>query len=278
MSATIRGFGFNEVKPQPGFTATKSKEGGWTGSHSFAIKRIAWNNASVRGQFAQGTAITELDPDLPSYWNFMKIVEPRVTSEEGDIIIVETTIAGGEGAQYGDGDELADGIVPSYRLNGQLQEFPLSQHPRWVALTALQKEALAGMIDGGIFLNYATDVFGYRDESQNFYPFSAYSGIATGDCLAFAKLIAEGTTTYLKPVFTWTESTQGDGPLTGAQINKLGRISNPRGNPPEPNGTRDWMLTSAFQEERGDLYTTDLEWTLSERGGHNQLLYAEDEE
>jgi hypothetical protein len=38
------------------------------------------------------------------------------------------------------------------------------------------------------------------------------------------------------------------------------------------------MLTSAFQEKRGNLYTTDLEWTLSERGGHNQLLYAEDEE
>jgi hypothetical protein len=35
------------------------------------------------------------------------------------------------------------------------------------------------------------------------------------------------------------------------------------------------MLTSAFQEQRGDLFTTDLEWTLSEKGGHDAFLYEE---
>jgi hypothetical protein len=34
------------------------------------------------------------------------------------------------------------------------------------------------------------------------------------------------------------------------------------------------MLTGAFQEQRGELYTTDLEWTLSEKGGHDEFLYV----
>ena len=74
---------------------------------------------------------------------------------------------------------------------------------------------------------------------------------------------------------TWTESTQGASGLTSAQLNLLGNIATPRGNPPEPSGTRDWMLTSAFQEERGELFVTDLEWTLSEKGGHDSFLYDE---
>jgi hypothetical protein len=275
--STIYGFGFNEVKPQPGFTATKSKEGGWAGSHSFAIKRIAWGNASVRGRFAQGTAITDLDPDLPSYWNFMKIVEPRVTSEEGDIIKVEVTIAGGEGATYDEGD-LAANTEPTYSLRGQLQDAPFSIHPKWAALSTLEKGGLGLLLNGLAIFDPPTGKVGQFDYSANVFNATQAGGvdviITSADGLLFANLINSGETTYLRPTFTWTESAQGTGGLTNAQINLLGNIAIPRGNPPEPSGTRDWMLTSAFQEERAELFTTELEWTLSEKGGHNQLLYV----
>ena len=97
------------------------------------------------------------------------------------------------------------------------------------------------------------------------------------DALEFAKVIARGETTYLRPVITWTESTQGSDGLTPAQLNKLGKIATVRGDPPQPADTRDWMLTSAFQEQSGELITTDLEWTLSEKGGHDDFLYDETE-
>jgi hypothetical protein len=61
--------------------------------------------------------------------------------------------------------------------------------------------------------------------------------------------------------------------MTAAQLNKLGRISTPRGGPPTPTGSRNWMLTGASQEQRGDLYQTQLEWSLSEREGHDSFLY-----
>lgn len=277
MSATIKGFGFSDVRPQPGFTATRGEAGGWTGSHTFAILRSAWANASIRNRFAKGVAVTTLDTELNAFWEFLKVVEPRVTHEEGDFIFVETSLAGGGGAQYGDGG-LSDDAEPTYRLNGQLQEAPLSQHSKWAALTDLEKAALGFLIRGELVYDEPSNSVGTRTELSFFVEEDSAGNdfvLTTPDAIEFAKLIATGVTTYLRPSFTWTESTQGTDQLTGAQINALGRISNPRGSPPEPSGARDWMLTGAFQEERGDLITTDLEWTLSERGGHNTFLYED---
>jgi hypothetical protein len=265
MSA-IFGISATDIFPQPGFTATQSENGGWVGKHSFAVRRTAWNSAFVRSQFVNGTSITTLDPDLSSFFAFMVVSKVEVTGEEGDFIIVGTECAGGAATQFGD-EGLGTGSQPTYQLNGSLQDAPLSQHPKWIALGDTEKTNLGLLIEGGLAL--LDNQYFIFDEALNEQTFED----PTGDELEFAKLIAQGETTYSRPVITWTESTQGNAQLTAAQLNKLGKISTPRGSPPEPSGTRDWMLTNAYQEERGDLYSTDLEWTLSESGGHNSFLY-----
>jgi hypothetical protein len=274
--STIYGFPASEIKPQPGFNATRDEKGAWTGTHSFAIRTTAWSNGAVRAQFAKGTSITLVDPGLAAYWEFLKIVEQTVTSEEGGFTMVQTKLSGGEG-QF-DEDELSDEAQPKYRLEGQLQDAPLSMHPKWVALTDEQKTALGFLISGNLVFDEGQGkvcrIIGDAPTPDKFFdPFLPYDLIIVGDALEFAKVIARGETTYLRPTFIWTESTQGADKLTNAQINLLGNISVPRGSPPEPAGTRDWMLTSAFQEQNGELYTTDLQWTLSEKGGHDEFLY-----
>ena len=275
--STIKGFGFNEVKAQPGFSARKLESGGWTGNHSFAILRTAWSNASVRNQFAKGVAITAIDPDLDAYFAFMSVVESEVVSEEGDFIMVSVTIAGAAGATYGEGG-LSDDADPSYRFNGQLQDAPFSTHSKWAPLSDTFKWALGEMINGNARASQEFTQAGNYDDEGFFTPLrdSTQTSITfTGDAIEFCKRIAQGETTYLRSSATWTESAQGTDGLTAAQINALGNISTPRGSPPEPNGGRDWMLTSAFQETRGEMKTTDLEWTLSEKGGHDSFLYDE---
>ena len=143
--STIRGLGLFDAEPQPGFTATQDENGGWTGRHSFAIRRTAWANSSVRGKFAKGVAITSIDTGLAGYWSFMKIVTKEVTSEEGDFITVTVANSGAQGATYGEGGENPD---PTYRLSGQLQDAPLSMHPKWAPLSAEQKTALGHLITG----------------------------------------------------------------------------------------------------------------------------------
>lgn len=278
MSATIKGLGFSDVEPQPGFTATRDENGGWTGRHTFAIRRTAWANGSVRSKFAKGAAITGLDPNLSVFWEFCKIVSVEVTSEEGDFTMVTAQFSGGQGATYDDGD-LTEDAEPTYRLSGQLQDAPLSMHPKWEALTDGDKEFLGWMITGQANLypgttNYIVRSFDLPDDTSGPTLPPAQHEVAD-DAFEFAKRIARGETTYSRPIITWTESTQGTDGLTNAQLNKLGNISTPRGSPPEAAGTRDWMLTSAFQEQRGELFTTDLEWTLSEKGGHDEFLYEQ---
>jgi hypothetical protein len=274
MSATLKGFSFSDVKPQPGFTATRQENGGYIGRHSFAISRAAWESGAAN-QFSKGQPITSFDDSLPFSWNFLKIVETEIVSEEGDIVMIGVTLSGAQGASYGEDDEAPD---PTYRLSGQLQDAPLSMHPKWAALEDIEKAALGYLIRGELVYDEPTNGVGTRDE-RTFWIESDSSGaeleLTSEDGIAFAKLIARGETTYSRPVITWTESAQGTDGLTNAQLNKLGNISTPRGDPPEASGTRDWMLTSAFQEQRGDLFTTDLEWTLSEKGGHDPFLYED---
>jgi len=275
--STIHGFSASEIKPQPGFNATRDEKGAWTGTHSFAIRTTAWSNGAVRAQFAKGTSITLVDPGLASYWQFLKIVEQTVTSEEGGFTMVQTKLSGGEG-QFDD-DELSDEAVPTYRLNGQLQDAPFSEHPKWIALTPDQKAALGHCINGTLVFDSDAEKVCRIDANAAvaadfFDPFLPYDSIITGDCLEFAKLIGQGETTYRRPTYTWTESTQGSDQLNAAQLNLLGNISEPRGGPPNPGAGRNWMLTGAFQEQRGELYTTDLEWTLSEKSGYNSFLYG----
>lgn len=279
--ATIRGLGFSDIDPQPGFTATKAENGGWTGNHKFAIRRTAWANASVRGQFAKGVAITSLDPGLASFWNFMTVSTVTVDSEEGDFTMVTVGITGAQGATYGE-DEEPEESATTYRLSGQLQDAPFSMHPKWKALGASDTEGLGLLINGQAIYDPATRKVGQFDFDAGVFR-AIKSGdtevvISEGDAAEFATRINAGETTYLRPTFTWTESTQGNSGLSDAQLNKLGNTATPRGNPPTPSGGRDWMLTSAFQEETGGLYRADLEWTLSERGGHDAFLFSEGEE
>jgi hypothetical protein len=273
--STIRGIRSSDVLPQPGFTATRQENGGYIGRHSFAVLRTAWGGSGVTGRFVKGTPITSLDPDLSFSWAFLKVVEAEVVSEEGDITIVSVTLSGAQGASYGESGEAPD---PTYRLSGQLQDAPLSLHPKWAALSEIFRWALGELINGNRRPSKEFTQVGTYDEEDFFTPAEDTSSAPitlTGDAIEFCKIIARGETTYLRPVITWTESAQGTDGLTNAQLNKLGNISTPRGSPPEAAGTRDWMLTSAFQEQNGEMFTTDLEWTLSEKGGHDDFLYAE---
>lgn len=273
----IFGIGTSDIVAQPGFTATESQEGGWTGSHSFMIRRTAWNSEFVRNQFAVGREITLIDPNLSTFFSFLKIASINVTSDEGDFILVQTSLAGaggGSAGQYG-----ADGAIrPVYRLTCSLQDAPLSDHPKWKTFTAIEKEALSGMISGDLVFDEPSDGVGTRDE-RSFWLESNSNGdpftLTTLDAIEFAKIIAAGQTTYQKPAMVWTESTQGTAGLSFDQIQKLGKIDTPGGNPPEPSGVRDWMLIGAFDEETGGLHRTELEWTMSEAGGFNETLYKE---
>jgi hypothetical protein len=279
--ATQHGLRINEIYPAPGFQPKQSENGGVTASHSYTLLAQSWNNSTVRNKFARGNSIATIDPNIGAQWSYLTVASKTLDFQEGGYLVVSVEFSGSATAQYGDGDGISDDAPPVYRLEGRLSEKPLSEHPKWQDLDSSQKFALGELIEGNVKAKYDwTQVGNYElvegfSWGISFVPLEDAEGpiTLTGDAIEFAKLIAAGEITFLSPTITWTETTQGSDGVTSAQLNKLGKISSPRGGPPTPSGSRDWMLTGAGQEQRGDLKQTSLEWTLSEREGFNSFLY-----
>jgi hypothetical protein len=271
MAATIFGFGTDELKPQPGLSISRSESGGWSATHEIIIK--ASDFADVSSNFARGTLLSALDPTVPDpFKDFLAIDTVQFVRSEGDLYVFSVTATGGE-AQYNSDPEdpgLSANALPTYTLTGQLQDVPFSMHPKWKALTDYNKSLLGDLLEGVLTYNIGSNILYFADKEKSskdqFDPTSA-------DAIDFAKRIQQGQTTYQKSSYTWTESTEGADQLTEPQINKLGKIATPRGTPPEATLERDWMLTNVSQSQSGELYRTNLEWTLSEEDGWDEFLY-----
>ena len=305
MAATLLGCNTG-IKPQPGFSAKKMENGGWQATHEFYV--VASEFDSLSDSFAKGTYLVALDPDIPSvFHSILRISEVEVTRVEGDYIVVSVTATGGSSQFESDQEELTDEAAPTYTLTGSLSEKPLTEHPKFKLLTPFEQDILQRVfnkepdftynpefaaptsIEGPI--GYYKEVFPDEgDTSPGAIQYSELIWISrtSGDlpptpirlsetATEFADRIAKGIQTYLVPQLTWTESTQGADKLTPQQLNKLGKISEPRGNPPTPTDGRNWMLTSATQQQRGELFDTDLEWSLSDSEGHDPFLYGTEE-
>ena len=268
MAATILGFDFNEMKPQPGLSIVRSENGAWTATHEIVIK--AADFADLSANFARGNLLTEVDPNIPSPFDeFLKIDTVTFVRSEGDLITFSVNATGGF-AQF-ENEELAPGVEPTYQLTGQLTNADFSQHRKWKELLDGDKRLLGMLLSGLLNYDITDDILFLNNEANAKVAY--IDQLNSPDGIEFAIRIQQGQSTYEKATFTWTETTEGLDQLTAAQINKLGQIATPRGSPPEPAGTRNWMLTSASQSQTGELYRTTLEWSLSDEGGHDEFLY-----
>jgi hypothetical protein len=293
MAATIFGFTANEIKPQPGFNAQVSDNGGWTATHEFAVK--ASDFASVAGQFAKGSHLITLDPSIPAMFDFLQITETAVSRIEGDLVFLSVTATGTDIDQWESGEDpaLSTAALPTYSLRGALTERPILSHPKIIDLeNPYELDLLTRLLDGDEQCRYnsALNQFGFfaaesdviagpatENITQTWFalvnPSTSEPYVLSAACQDFAKRIAKGDTTYQVPSITWTETTEGDTGLNNTQLNKLGKISTPRGNPPAPGGSRNWLLTSATSDQQGLLYRTQLEWTLSDENGWDAFFY-----
>jgi hypothetical protein len=276
--STLHGIVNNQIYAQPGFSASRDDKGGWRGSAEFVVTAATWSQSYWRAQFSNGTSITTLDPTLDPFFSFLTVESQTVTRNEGGLVTVVVELTGSSEAQYNEGD-LSEGSLPTYRLEGRISEMPIAEHPKWKNLTSDEKWALGNFISGDFVAASDFSSVGTHEEYDyrlTYYPAIDNNGSPitfSADAVEFIKIIAGGDTSYMVPTITYTESTQGSDPMTAAQLNKLGKISTPRGNAPAVSGDRDWMLTSASQEQRGELYQTTIEWTLSEREGWDTFLY-----
>lgn len=271
---TLHGINSGVIYPQPGFTVTQDQNGTWTATRDYSMRTETWNLYSIRSLFARGTFIYLLDNTLPVFWNFLTVTDKSIVHEEGGIITISVSFNGSLGFQF-DNDGLSEDVLPTYRLEGRLMELPLSEHPKWKALSADEQYSLGNYLEGRVLYGKPDEV---ATEKKIFWPelnnvYFSNEQIASADGIKFRNLITEGVKSYTMPTVTYTETTTGDEPIPPTQLNKLGKISTPRGTPPTVTGGYNWMLTGASQEQRGEVYQTSFEWTLSGESGWDDFLY-----
>jgi len=272
MAATILGFTTNEIKPQPAFKAKQAENGGWTAQHEFIVK--AADFAAVQSDFAKGTPLSDLDPDLLTFFDFLAISDVQVIRAEGDLITLAVTATGSNSGQFdttGEEPALGSGALPTYDLQTNSIALPFSMHPKWIDLEDADKKTLGMLLNGDYFFDFADDQIYSELEDGSKY-LSAFQ-LSSLNAIAFARLIQQGETTWDSSEIVWLESTEGTTPISSAILAQHMKISTPRGTPPDTGDGSDWMLTEVSQSQTGELYRTRLGWKLSQRGGHNSFLY-----
>jgi hypothetical protein len=276
---------------QPGYSVTRNEEGGFSAVATYyVISDLAKDIINI---LPPGRPITSFDSgQIGIDYPFLAVSSVSIEFEEAGVTAIRINYSGGASEQY-DEEELTGSIgggggggappesspeipVPVYRIEARIVEVPFSDHPKFRALSDVDKTVLGKLIIGDFEIDPLGDKVGYYDQVSDAWRYFKSGGsiyTLTGNALRFAELITQGQTSYRGASISYIETTQGASPMTPAQLRKLGKISNPRGNPPSV-GDRNWMLVSASQEQRGALYQTSIEWELAPNDdGFDQFLY-----
>ena len=280
--AKILGHTTNSIVPQSDFSASKNENGGWTASQSFQILKGSLDNLAVKGKFPGGATLRSLDPDCDDLFAFLRLSKVlSIRTVDGGWTRITVEFVG-----FSDGTSTSDPPlstpIPTYTKRGALSEAPLDEHPKWKDLTNLEKWYLGQMITGELMMNQALTLVGHYQEDtfgRTFVQATDNSDdpiTRTGDALDFAKRIAQGKTTYKFGTYEYTHRWEDNVGISAAQMNKLGKIATPSGNPPKPGTGRDWMMTGVNEEQYGSgdfRFTNEITYLLSDEGGHDDFLY-----
>ena len=274
MSAEVYGLSVGDFIVQNDFSASRSDKGGWTATQSFLAIKGSLNDTAFRNKFADGTKLTELDPNADVYFERLQLQSADVQDAEGPYQKTLVNFAGYAGSE--ENPEEAQPIVPVYSLKGGLRSRSIVEHPDVLALTEVQR----GLVKDTITDEYVWDFTDSKLKMRNGDQTNAFIAVMkpteiqpAGKAVTFWQLASHGIISYDSPTFFWRKTWQSEVGLKASDLNDLGKVSVPDGDPPEAGGTRDWRLVDASQENRGALFDNSLEWELSERGGWDSNLY-----
>ena len=279
-----------DIIPQMGFAPTQNQNGGWSATRSYYMLAETWESQSTLDDFRRGRSITDVDDTVSNIYEFLKIESKQVNYEDSGTVLLTVNYTGSPDTQYGgsaDGPELSDEALPVYRLEGRLRDVPILEHPKFKKLKEDNEDEFNALsrIYSGDARPYTTTA-GPQAVEQNFdgqwvivtKDDDTELVFTTEDGIEFYKLLQNGQTTYQATAYVWTETTEGREKLDKTEVEDLGYIyDDPRGFPFTLPDDRNWLLTSASQEQQGELYRTTIEWMASEPEGWNEFLYTKDD-
>jgi hypothetical protein len=271
----------NSIVPQDDFNASQNENGGWQATQSFRIRKGDLDNYRVKEAFPSGATLQSLDPNCDELFAYMRLVTIKgIQNIPGGWQQISVEFVGFTSGSTSEFTPPETAARPTFSKRGVLVDAPLNEHPKWKNLEVKERNSLGKLLTG-VWL-YVEDPFppgGYvlanetGGESYTIRPEDQQ--LTSEDAIEFAARIAEGRTTYRMATYEYHHRWQGNKGVTAAQLNKLGKIDTPTGNPPTPGAGRNWLLVGVDEEQNGSgdfLFDNSLTYLLSDDGGHDEFL------
>ena len=223
---------------------TRDDRGLWSGSQVYYCpkERLA----------ELAPAHRSVHPDYP--WLTLETL--RVTGEEGRWLRLDASYAGVLNFTTDDGD--ADEGA-TYSLDITLSEEPLETHPRYADLAADEVQVAVSLAR-----NPSMD--------ENNQPVQPDTSEWPELQLELYDFVRTGFESYRDGKVTWTRNWVSD--ERPSNLNEVGDIYEPRGNPPAVAAGRNWLFVGLRSLERGGVFENSEVGELSGRGGWNEVIYS----
>ena len=270
MPSKAYGIELGEFIPQPNFRAVRDAKGSWTGSQSYKMLRTSYEGG-VAANFQKGVTITSLYPELSAAWDFLQLETWDLANLPGDVVEVTAQFAGFDESEYESDRER------TFVLSGTRVERSILQHPLYIK--EMQRDDNANhriLVQAmqGLWVLGDPDLQGqYSRNYRDVALIKENHDFTTKDSVIWSQFILEdGNRTYMAPTLQWTLETSNAGGLAGSDIDRLGRVDEPVGNPPTPfNGDFEWLLISLSDTRTKGQSSNSRTWELSPPGGFPKL-------
>jgi hypothetical protein len=232
-----------QLYPQPDYTIQIDQENKWTVTQVY----LCHSQSILRVMPKPGLAHPEV--------SFATLANVTAAVGAGEIAEITCTFIGA-----GNKNEKADA---TYTMGLSLSEEPILKHYRYKDLADDEVEALKAMVEGKD-----------KDDSGAAYKDRVKSELGK----EVLKKIQRGQTSFYSPKVTWRESWTRDNEVKNSELNKIGEVDNPSGNPPDLSGGRTWLLNGVTQTHEGKSFRIEREWLASDQGGWDEDIYKGDAE
>lgn len=275
--AKLYGTTINGIIPQSDFSASQNENRGWSATQTFRFKKGEVDNLSVATKFQIGTPVITLDPNVDAFFAYLLLSRiVAVITMDGGWTDITCEFVGFSGATSPNDPSVVP--QPTYAKRGTLRSMPISEHPKWKALSDTQKTILGYILSGSYLWDIGDQEVKIIIDDGSLFANDTLTALVTGDAITFADLLTQGQTTYDLGTYEYTHRWEDNEGISAAKMNLLGKIvSSPSGDPPKPGTGRNWILVGANEEQHGSgdfRFTNELQYLLSDEGGHDSFLYS----
>ena len=230
-----------QLYPQPDYTIQIDQENKWTVTQVY----LCHSKSILQVMPKPGLAHPEV--------TFATLANVTAAVGAGEIAEITCTFVGA-----GNKNEKANA---TYTMGLSLSEEPILTHQRYKDLPDAEVDALKALVDG-------------KDKDDSGAPYKDKVKSVRGK--EVLKKILRGQTSYYSPKVTWREGWTRDNPVKNSELNKIGEVSSPGGEPPELAGGRTWLLNGVTQTHEGNSFRIEREWLASDRGGWDEDIYKDE--